>query len=91
MSGDRLCPEADERDAMSDSEFWERVGGNLLGYDPVADYEPDVPDRVEMAELHLSDPCPECGSRGACGWDEQGRPMIHATEAEVEWDAEDHR
>lgn len=75
-----LCPEADERAELSDAEFWERVGCNLLGYDPGPDDEPDVPDHIEMAELHLTDPCPECGSQGACGYDDMGRPMIHTTQ-----------
>lgn len=26
-----------------------------------------------------ADPCPECGAVGACGWDDEGRPLIHAT------------
>lgn len=73
-----LCPEAAERAAMSDGEFWERVGCNL-GCSPGPDYEPDVPDHIQMADLRLSDPCPECGSRGACDYDAEGRPMIHAT------------
>lgn len=75
-----LCPETDERAEMSDAEFWERVGCNLLGYDPGPDCDPEPPDHIEMAELHLSEPCPECGSRGACGYDTMGRPMIHAIE-----------
>lgn len=24
------------------------------------------------------DPCPECGSTGACGYDDEGRPLVHA-------------
>lgn len=74
-----LCPEAKQRDEMSDAEFWERVGCNILGIDPGADYDEMVPDHIEMAEMHLADPCPECGSRGACGYDDEGRPMIHTT------------
>ncbi len=27
-------------------------------------------------------PCPECGAAGACGYDQDGRPMIHATPIE---------
>ena len=25
-------------------------------------------------------PCPECGSVGACGYDDEGRAMVHTTE-----------
>lgn len=28
----------------------------------------------------IADPCPECGAVGACGWDSEGRALIHATE-----------
>lgn len=69
-----LCSEAGLRAAMSDAEFWAHV----LHVDDGADYEPDVPDHIEMAELRLADPCPECGSTGACGYDDMGRPMIHS-------------
>jgi hypothetical protein len=69
-----LCPEAAERAAMSDDEFWEHV----LHVNDGPDHDPGIPDDIEMAELFLADPCPECGSRGACGYDQEGRPMIHA-------------
>lgn len=26
--------------------------------------------------------CPECGSPGACDWDHEGRPLIHAINPE---------
>lgn len=72
-----LCPESANRAAMSDGEFWDHV---LLGIKPGegCDEGPDIPDEIEMAELYLSDPCPECGATGACGYDDLGRPMIHA-------------
>lgn len=60
---------------------------NLPGYSTApVDAHPDLDlaDRPTdvLAELHLTDPCPECGSRGACGYDEQGRPMIHTTQGD---------
>jgi hypothetical protein len=71
-----LCPEAAYRASLTDGEFWSYV---LTGRVDGPDEDPDVPDEIQMAELHLSDPCPECGSRGACGYDAEGRPMIHTT------------
>ena len=38
----------------------------------------DAPDPNEP-DIPADQPCPECGAPGACGYDEMGRPMIHAT------------
>jgi hypothetical protein len=73
-----LCPEADERDAMTDDEFWERVGENL-GFTVVVIAEGE-PEQVQIAT-----PCPTCGSDGACAYDSEGRPLIHAvTDDQIE-------
>ena len=69
----RLCPEADERDALDDGEFWERVASNLgVNTDP-EDLEVDLVVDPTMA----LGTCVECGSVGACGYDSEGRAMIH--------------
>jgi len=71
-----LCPEAAERAAMTDGEFWDHVyGGGARG-------EPYDPDPSEItAQL---DPCPVCGERGPCGYDSEGRPLIHTNSVEVD-------
>ena len=76
-----LCPEADRRDAMTDDEFWADVARNLTGL--TWDDEPtwDGPD----LDVQVSrEPCPECGAPGACAWDSEGRPLIHATDPDQE-------
>jgi hypothetical protein len=77
MSIDRtyrhLCPEADMRDAMTDDEFWEHVLNNLVP--PYEEPEIDGPDiDVQMR----AEPCTVCGEAGACGYDAEGRALIHA-------------
>ena len=74
-----LCPEADERDAMSDDEFWAHVAKNLGMPDP--DDLPDW-DGPDLDVAVSREPCPTCGADGACGWDSEGRPLIHATEGD---------
>lgn len=66
--GEPLCPEAAERDALSDTEYWARV----LGYGP--DVEGDEDFVATVAELT---PCPECGSLVACAYDTEGRALMH--------------
>jgi hypothetical protein len=63
-----LCPKADRRDAMTDEEFWADVH-------PEQDCRDDEPP-VELTSLEV-DPCPVCGSTGACSYDAEGRPLIH--------------
>lgn len=36
------------------------------------------PEIIEVVSLN-SEPCGECGEVGACGYDAEGRPMIHTT------------
>lgn len=75
-----LCPEADQREAMTDNDFWHHVLSQYVG---LPDYEPDYddgpPDGMGIVVIsdHVS-PCPLCGEWGPCGYDESGRPMIHA-------------
>ena len=73
-----LCPEADERDAMSDGEFWDRVAESFgVGGGP--DIEPDFDDMEPVDEDFIATPCEVCGSTGPCGYDTEGRPLIHAS------------
>lgn len=72
-----LCPEAEQRAAMPDAEFWAHVAGepqfdpgDLPGWEPFDD-GPDVPRGIEPS-------CPECGADGACEFDAEGRALIHA-------------
>lgn len=74
-----LCPEFEQRAAMDEYEFWARV------------LERDAPlytDPADVAEIDPQvsggGPCPECGETGACAWDAEGRPLIHALGAEAD-------
>lgn len=67
-----LCPEADARDAMDDGEFWDHVFNRDDGPDEFEDMDP-----VDYDELDMLAPCEICGATGACGYDLEGRPLIH--------------
>lgn len=74
-----LCPEFDKRAAMTDDEYWDHVSANL-GHpqgEP-EDYYYDGPD-LDVAVSQGT--CELCGSEGACAYDAEGRPLIHAVEA----------
>lgn len=72
-----LCPEAEYRASLTDAEFWEHV---FHGDDGPDDYDPDNDPYAPRATF-LATPCEVCGSLDeACGYDVEGRPMIHATE-----------
>lgn len=75
-----LCPEADLRDGMTDEEFWAHVY-------PQSDDGPDTegPEDFDLLR-HFGRPCEVCGELGPCGYDAEGRPMIH-TEEEANPDA----
>jgi hypothetical protein len=73
------CREAALRAAMDDGEFWAHV----LHVDGPDDYDPDQDDGAPIpTTLDLAPPCPVCGGAGACAWDDEGRPLIHAIDAE---------
>jgi hypothetical protein len=59
------------RAAMSDGEFWQHVLG--------AGHTDDGEWLIEGDAPPLGEPCTECGAHAACAYDEEGRPMIHAT------------
>lgn len=65
-----LCPEHELREKMSDDEFWAHVfpqpefdEEDFLNSEPL--------DRVDTS-------CSVCGSNTACGYDSEGRPLIHS-------------
>ena len=70
-----LCPEADENDALSDGDYWDKVAESLGVGGP--DTEPDFDDMEPVDEELRRPPCDICGSTGACGYDMEGLPLIH--------------
>lgn len=73
---------------MDNDEFWEHVTRHLtIGqeYDPL-DLECET-DEPGIDPALSTEPCPVCGSTGACGYDVEGRPLIHV---DAETDDEHH-
>jgi hypothetical protein len=67
------CTVRDKRCTMNDEEFWDDVFGMP---DPFAE-------EVALDEcfgIDTPNPCPECGASVACGYDSEGRPMMHIVE-----------
>lgn len=80
-TGNPLCSEAEYRDSLSDDDFWVYVLTGQRPDDPDPDYwDEEVPDDIEMQTMGIAEPCPECGERGACAVDAEGRALIHVTE-----------
>lgn len=74
-----LCPEADFRASLDDGAFWDYVLNGHRPGDLIDDYDPDDDSNCPTAdEVAISTPCPECGQRGACAYDTEGRALIHA-------------
>src|SRR5574343_1476162 len=74
------CSEREKRAAMTDAEFWAHV------YPQDEDPRVTLPgwgegDQALGADL-ADDECPLCHAVGACGWDDEGRPLLHANPAE---------
>jgi len=74
--GASLCPDAERRSKLTDDEFWDEVW-HRLGYGGGPDADPGDDD-IREDDPDLGARCPECGERGACAFDVDGRPMIHA-------------
>lgn len=74
--GAPLCPEAGARDAMSDADFWDLI----FVAPPDTDDDWDHPDEPVVTY----GPCPECGETGPCGYDAEGRPLMHLTNDDPE-------
>ena len=74
--GTFYCPEALARDQMTDAEFWAHVFPDAM---------PDVDDYdLETEVTSQLEPCPVCGERGPCGYDAEGRPMLHTNDMDDE-------
>jgi hypothetical protein len=69
---ERLCAEADYRASLSEDDFWAYVLSDTAE-------EPQPFDEDLDATTNQNEPCPECGEYGQCGYDMEGRPMIHVT------------
>jgi len=52
----------------------DKICGCPCAVGPVLDPEPDEPDWESLER----EPCLICGEPGACGYDAEGRPMVHA-------------
>lgn len=74
--GQPICPEALERDALSDADFWERVFINLGQPGP----DDEGPDEITVSDLGE---CPVCQERGPCAFDDEGRALVHVEPPEV--------
>lgn len=72
-NGEPVCPEWAERDAMTEAEYWEYVARALGAHVP----EDDDPwgEEPTYTETKL---CGICGEAGACGYDSEGRALIHS-------------
>jgi hypothetical protein len=73
------CTVRDRRSTMNDDEFWEDVS-NTLGWNTTPDQLQEAVELDECFGIDAPNPCPECGSVVACGYDSEGRPMIHVIE-----------
>lgn len=73
------CLVRDRRAGMTDDEFWADVyPGHTPPPDSGADLDDEAVDYGPDGDVPVSEPCPECGEPGACAWDAEGRPLIHA-------------
>lgn len=69
------CIVRDKRKTMNDEEFWDDVFGTPDPFQEAVELD-------ECFGIDAPTPCPECGSTVACGYDSEGRPMIHVVEEE---------
>jgi hypothetical protein len=67
------CLVREKRRTMSEEEFWDDVFGQPDPLDEAAELD-------QCFGISAPNPCPECGSVVACGYDSEGRPMIHVVE-----------
>ena len=78
-----MCPEAEFRASLSDGEFWDYVFNGVRPGDPRPDdYDPDDDLNAPPSDRLDLTPCAVCGGYGACGYDDEGRALIHATPEE---------
>lgn len=72
------CAERESRAAMTDAEFWQHVFGQREDPRVTLPGWGEGDEALDCDITTTSDPCAECGAVGACGWDAEGRPLIHA-------------
>lgn len=80
MMSKPFCASSPEAQALPETEFWSKVYERKYA---ALDLEYEV---AEEEALSVS-PCGVCGSTTACGYDSEGRPMIHCTSEEGDQDA----
>lgn len=68
------CTVRDDRAAMDDDTFWSHVAVSMAG---PGVYDIEHPYDIDAFISNQGDPCPECGEMGACGYDSEGRAMVH--------------
>ena len=74
-----LCPVADERDAMTDGEYWDDVAESILGNHMAQVFDDEDGPWDPTTDLPV-EPCEVCGTaETACGYDESGLPYVHCT------------
>lgn len=66
---------------MTDEEFWEAVF-LTEGMDIDEEYDPD---HEAFDDFLGMEKCTTCGGVGACGWDEQGLPLVHPRSDDYQW------
>lgn len=74
----KQLPICDYIRSIPDNEFWGRVMESLRSWD----IEEQPIDWIDPYDTPT--PCPECGSTSACGFDAEGRPMIHALKVDYD-------
>jgi hypothetical protein len=72
------CSEREKRAAMTDAEFWAHVYPDDPNPNVVLPGWGEGDEALDYDLASSSDPCPICHAAGACGWDDEGRPFIHA-------------
>lgn len=77
------CTVRAKRSTMTDGEFWEDVS-NTLGWNTTPEQLQEAMELDECFGIDAPSPCPECGSVVACGYDSEGRAMIHVIEEDKE-------
>lgn len=80
-----ICPEGEFRGKLTEGEFWDYV---LKNVEEVTFTFSDDGSFIDDITLLMNQPCTVCGEAGACGYDSEGRPMIHSF---TEEDEEDER
>lgn len=77
------CTVRDRRSTMTDDEFWGDVS-DMLGINTTPEQLQEALELDECFGISAPNPCPECGASVACGYDSEGRPMIHVVEEKDE-------